>query len=169
MDDARDLWLPGGRLVRVRPLRPTDRAIYERAVLDLSPRSRYLRFLAPIHRPSERLLDQMTHTDGGRHVAHLALAPDERTGVAVVRYVRSEEDPLTAEVAIAVADEWQGNGLGLELLRRTAAHARASGVRRLRATTLRENSASLRLLAASGFSLAAADGIYTAHEARLTS
>lgn len=63
MDDARDLWLPDGRLVRVRPLRPGDREIYERAVLDLSPRSRYLRFLAPIDKPSERLLDFMTYPD----------------------------------------------------------------------------------------------------------
>lgn len=169
MDDARDIWLPDARLVRVRPLRPSDRAIYERAVLDLSPRSRYLRFLAPIHKPSERLLDQMTHTDGRRHVAYLALTPDETTGVGVVRYVRGEDDPLRAEIAIAVADEWQGHGLGAELVRRTAAHARAAGVQTLHATTLRENAGSLRLLAATGFSPLGADGIYSAHEARLTS
>ena len=169
MEDFRDIWLPDGRLVRVRPLRPSDRTIYERAVLDLSPRSRYLRFLAPIHKPSERLLDQMTHTDGRRHVAYLALTPDETTGVAVVRYLRSEEDPLSAEVAIAVADEWQGRGLGVQLLGRAAAHARASGVRALRATTLRENSASLRLLAASGFTPVGVDGIHSDHEVRLLS
>jgi len=168
MDDARDLWLPDGRLVRVRSLRPGDREIYERAVLDLSPRSRYLRFLAPIHKPSERLLDLMTHPDGSRHVAHIALTPDETTGVAVVRYVRAEDDPLAAEVAIAVADDWQGHGLGAELVRRTAAHARASGVRTLRATTLRENAGSLRLLAATGFTPAGADGLHSTHEARLT-
>ncbi len=168
MDDARDIWLPDRRLVRVRPLRPSDRAIYERAVLDLSPRSRYLRFLAPIHKPSERLLDQMTNADGRRHVAYLALTPDETTGVGVVRYVRGEDDPLSAEIAIAVADEWQGHGLGAELVRRTAAHARMAGVRTLRATTLRENTGSLRLLAATGFTPAGADGPHSTYESRLT-
>src|SRR5262245_5484217 len=59
--DTRELALRNGRIVRVRPLVWSDRAIYERAVMDLSPRSRYLRFFAPMPRLSERLLDQMTH------------------------------------------------------------------------------------------------------------
>jgi acetyltransferase len=167
IDDSRDVWLPGGERVSVRPLRPTDRATYERAVLDLSPRSRYLRFLSPVPKLSERMLDQLTHADGHRHVAYLALAPDEATGVAVVRYVRYEDDPLAGEVAIAVADDWQGRGLGAQLMERTVAHARESGLRTLRATTLRENGGSLRLLAASGFEPAGASGPYAEHELRL--
>src|SRR5438067_1631570 len=100
--DTRELVLHNGRIVRVRPLRATDRSIYERAVLGLSPRSRYLRFFAPVPRLSERLLDQMTQTDGHRHVAYVALTPDEATAVGVVRYVRNGRDPQTGEVAIAV-------------------------------------------------------------------
>src|SRR5690349_1456778 len=96
--DTRDFVLHDGRLVRVRPLRPTDRAIYERAVVDLSPRSRHLRFLAPIVKPSERLLDQMTQTDGYLHVAHVALTLQETNAVGVVRYVRTPDDPRAGEV-----------------------------------------------------------------------
>ena len=48
--ETRELRLDDRRMVRVRPLRPADRATYERAVVDLSPRSRYLRFFAPIAR-----------------------------------------------------------------------------------------------------------------------
>ncbi len=166
-EDVFDLRLAGGQLVRVRPLRPSDRAVYERAVLDLSPRSRYLRFLSPIPRLSERLLDLMTQADGCEHVAYLALTPDETTGLAVVRYVRYQTDPLAAEVAIAVADGWQGRGLGGELMGRTVAHARASGLRVLRGTTLRENNGSMRLMAASGFAPAGASGPYAELELRL--
>jgi len=90
---------------------------------------------------SERMLDQMTQVDGHRHVAWLALTPDERTGVGVVRYVRAADDDQSAEVAIAVADDWQGGGLGGELLRQTVDHARLAGLDLLTATTLRENSA----------------------------
>jgi acetyltransferase len=161
--DTRDFALHDGRIVRVRPLRPTDRAIYERAVVDLSPRSRYLRFLAPIAKPSERLLDQMTQTDGYRHVAHVALTLDETSAVGVVRYVRTADDPHAGEVAIAVADDWQGSGLGAQLLRHTVEHACLAGLESLAATTLRENAGAARLLQASGFSTVGGIGPYFEH------
>jgi acetyltransferase len=165
--DTRDLTLTNGRVLHVRALRPSDRTIYERAVVDLSPRSRYLRFLAPIQRPSEKLLDQMTHVDGEQHVAFVALTPDEKTALGVVRYVRDRDDPTRAEVAIAVADGWQRLGMGRELMRQTAEHARRSGVRVLLGTTLSENGEAARLLSASGFSVASADGLYRIHHRRL--
>ncbi|HTQ68068.1 MAG TPA: GNAT family N-acetyltransferase [Solirubrobacteraceae bacterium] len=165
--DTRDLMLHNGRIVRVRPLRATDRTIYERAVMDLSPRSRYLRFFAPIPRLSKQLLDQMTHTDGHQHVAYVALTPDEATAVGVVRYIRDAQGPQTGEVAIAVADDWQRGGLGSELLRHTVSHARLAGLESLAATTLRENSGAARLLQAVGFSALGASGPYLEHRLRL--
>lgn len=137
--------------------------------MDLSPRSRYLRFLAPIAKPSERLLDLMTQTDGHRHVAFVAVSVDETTVLGVVRYVRTTGDPQTGEVAIAVADDWQGRGLGLQLLRQTIEHARLAGLGALAATTLRENRGATRLLRASGFSAAGSSGPHSEHLMRLRS
>jgi acetyltransferase len=165
--ETREFLLDDRRTVCVRPLRPTDRATYERAVIDLSPRSRYLRFFAPLAKPSERLLDQMTQTDGHRHVAYVALTPDGTTAVAVVRYVRSADEPQAGEVAIAVADDWQGHGLGVQLLRHTVEHARLAGLQRLAATTLRENAGGARLLRAVGFSVVGGSGPYREHHMRL--
>jgi acetyltransferase len=165
--DTREFVLHDGRIVRVRPLRPTDRAIYERAVLDLSPRSRYLRFLAPIPRLSKGLLDLMTQTDGHRHVAYVALTPDESSAVGVVRYIRNPHDPQTGETAIAVADDWQSRGLGGQLLRDAVEHARLAGLESLAATTLRENSGAAGLLQASGFSVVGSDGPCFEHHIRL--
>jgi RimJ/RimL family protein N-acetyltransferase len=161
--DTRELALHDDHIVRVRTLQATDRAIYARAVMDLSPRSRYLRFFAPIPRLSERLLDQMTQTDGQRHVAFVALTLDESTAVGVVRYVMSTVDPNAGEVAIAVADDWQRRGLGGQLLRQTVEHARLAGLTSLTATTLRENPGAAALLQASGFSAAGASGEYAEH------
>jgi acetyltransferase len=163
----RDFALDDGRSVRIRPLRATDRATYEWAVYSLSPRSRYLRFFTPIEKMSERMLDQMTQVDGQRHVAWLALTPDEGTGVGVVRYVRAADDAQSAEVAIAVADDWQGGGLGGELLRQTVDHARLAGLDSLTATTLRENSAGAGLLQATGFAAKRGSGMYRELEIRL--
>lgn len=165
--ECRDLALRDGRLVRVRPLRPIDRDLYRRAVVDLSPRSRYLRFLAPIAAPSERLLDQMTRPDGRRHVAHVAMTPDEETIVGVIRYVRLAEDPLAAELAIAIADEWQGRGLGALLVGHSAEHARLAGVRSLAATTLRENAGAARLLRTCAFEALPGAGPLAEHRVRL--
>lgn len=165
--DTREFVLRNRRIVRLRPLRSTDRSTYERAVVDLSPRSRYLRFFAPIARPSESLLDQMTRIDGHRHVAYVALTPDERTIVGVVRYVRSADALQVGEVAIAVADDWQGRGLGGQLLRHTVEHARLAGLESLEATTLRENAGAARLLEASGFSVRESSGLYREHHMRL--
>jgi acetyltransferase len=165
--DSRDLVLGGGWKVRLRPLRPSDRDLYTRAVIDLSPRSRYLRFLSPIQRPSEKLVDQMTRVDGRLHVAYVALTPDETAAVGVIRYVRMADDPLRAEVATAVADDWQGHGLGGELLRHSVEHARQSGLRALCATTLRENGGAIRLLQGSGFEAIGGTGPYMEHQMRL--
>src|SRR3954451_10916891 len=72
-----DVVLGDGSSIHIRPLRVEDRAMYERAVCGLSPRSRYLRFAAPMPRISERLLDQMMRFDGARHVVYAALSADE--------------------------------------------------------------------------------------------
>jgi len=163
----RDFVLDDGGRVRIRPLHATDRPIYEAAVYSLSPRSRYFRFFAPIEKMSDRLLDQMTQVDGRGHVAWLALTPDEGTGVGVVRYVRAADDDQSAEVAIAVADDWQGRGLGSELIRQTVDHARLAGLDLLTATTLRENSAGAGLLRAGGFGVKPGGGFYRELELQL--
>ena len=165
--DTRELAMHNGRMVRLRPLRSSDRALYERAVMDLSPRSRYLRFFAPIPRLSERLLDQMTHIDGYQHVAYVALTPDEATAVGVVRYIRDARDPQTGELAIAVADEWQRGGLGGQLLTQTIAHARLAGLDSLTATTLRGNTGATRVLEMLGFSPEKASGPYSERRLQL--
>jgi ribosomal protein S18 acetylase RimI-like enzyme len=159
----RELVLRDGAMIRVRPLLAGDRAIYERAVVDLSPRSRYLRFFTPIEKPSKRLLDQMTQTDGHLHVAYLAVTMDGSTALGAVRYILGVDDHRSAEVAIAVADDWQRRGLGSQVLRHTVEHAQRAGLRSLTALTLRENPAAAGLLRASGFGAVASGGLYAEH------
>ena len=57
-------------------------------------------------------------------------------------------------LAVAVADAWQGRGLGRLLLQRLECHAAASGVRQLYADTLYDNKAMLGLAQDTGFSAA---------------
>jgi hypothetical protein len=57
------------------------------------------------------------------------------------------DDPIVAEAAVAVIDEFQNRGLGRLLLVRLVAAARERGVERFRATTLAENPAARALIA----------------------
>jgi GNAT superfamily N-acetyltransferase len=72
----------------------------------------------------------MTQIDQRHHVAFAARPLGSRAIVADARYVL-RADSGDAEFAVAVADAWQGAGLGRALLLRLAAHARAHGLRRL--------------------------------------
>ena len=159
--------LADGRSVRLRRMRRGDRAMYRQAVAELSPRSRHLRFAAPMPKMSESLLDQMMALDADRHVAYAALTPDGTAIVGVARFARAAHDPNTAEVAIAIADDWQGRGLGSALLTRIVGRARDAGLSRLTAHTLSENRPAACLARAVGFSLAARAGICSEYKLTL--
>ena len=73
---------------------------------------------------------ELARVDGTRHVLVAYLAGDEGP-VGIARLVR---DGGSAEVAVAVADEWQNHGIGRVLLEELAALARAAGIVELRAT-----------------------------------
>jgi acetyltransferase len=138
--------------------------MYRAAVAGLSARSRYLRFAAPLPQLSESLLDQMMDFDGTRHVVYAALTPGETRIVGVARFVRAPDPLSSAEVAIAVADDWQSAGLGVALLAMLIERARQTDLRRLTAITLSENRVAARLARSSGFSFARSRGIYTEYE-----
>jgi RimJ/RimL family protein N-acetyltransferase len=115
--------------VLVRLLKPSDRDLIERVFEGLSPRSRLLRFLAPMPRLPRRTLDALAAVDDTRHVAWIALADDEPVGV--VRWVRDRTDPKRAEIAVEVVDAHQGRGIGRSLVDAALAGAAERGVERL--------------------------------------
>jgi GNAT superfamily N-acetyltransferase len=76
------------------------------------------------------------------HQDHEAIiAIDEQTGegLGVARYVRSQERPDAAEAAVTVIDDWQGRGLGTQLLEVLSARAREEGIRSFTALMLASN------------------------------
>lgn len=135
--------------VVIRHIRPSDRELLASGMEHLSRESARRRFLTAKSRLSERELTYLTEVDGRDHVALVAVradAPHEL--VAVGRFVRLPEDPTTAEVAIVVADELQGQGFGRRIGVMLADEARARGIERFSATLLSDNVAAHRLFAA---------------------
>jgi GNAT superfamily N-acetyltransferase len=141
------LGLADGRRARIRPIAPDDKALLQDGLQRLSPESVRRRFLGPKPRLSAAELRYLTEVDGRDHIALVAVddsAPERLVGVA--RCVRSEDDARTAEMAIVVADAWQGHGVGQVLVEALAQAAAAAGVRRFSAVILADNLGAQRLL-----------------------
>ena len=60
--------------------------------------------------------------------------------------MRSREQPEHAEIAITIADSWQGRGLGSALLRRLVQRAREENITRFTADIMADNRAMLALI-----------------------
>ncbi len=135
----------GGEVI-VRPVRATDAPLLLEGFAEhFSDQSRYQRFLASKRTLTPRELSYFTDVDHDRHEAIGALDPTSGEGIGIARFVRTRSEPHTAEAAVAVADEWQGRGLGRLLLERLAERARELGVREFTASLLTTNRAMLAL------------------------
>lgn len=146
--------LPDGRAVTVRPVQAADLQLESDFVAHgLTQQSRYQRFQTALSELPPGMARYFTQIDFRQHVALLALAEHDGQPqqVGEVRYVCDGDLPDQAEFALAVADGWQGQGLGRRLLRQLVRIARQHGVRLLYGDVLRTNTAMLALARAQGF------------------
>jgi RimJ/RimL family protein N-acetyltransferase len=133
--------------VRIRPISPSDRDALVRFHEGLTSETTRMRFFLfhPHLTPTE--VERFTHVD--HHVREALVALDGSDIIAVARFDRmpgSDE----AEVAFVVADAWQGNGVGTELLGQLADRARTEGLERFTADTLGGNHRMLGVFRRSG-------------------
>ena len=143
--------LRDGRPVKIRALRPDDRADMLAAIGRTSMQSLQRRFFVPKKGFSEREMAFFLDIDFESHVALVAQI-DEDGRPAIVgggRYIVVK--PGQAEIAFVVVDAYQGQGVGTILLRHLAVLARDAGLKELIAEVLLENSAMLKLSKKFGF------------------
>src|SRR6266540_659740 len=139
--------------VRVRVIRPTDAAELERFYAALSPESRRTRFFAIASNLDHAQSVSFCTTDHDHREGLVAVVDDGPLGhVRVVGHLCLEPDGVdAAEVALAVADEFQHRGIGRRLLAAGAHWARRERIARLTATMFASNAPIHRLLAALDF------------------
>jgi acetate---CoA ligase (ADP-forming) len=140
--------LRDGSTLAVRPIRPEDEADLARFFTDLSMESQVFRFFAAINN-ADALAKQLAAVNYTTRYGILALTGPERRLVGHAMYV--ETDPGKAELALAVADEYQGRGLGTILLGQLGEAAASAGIDVLEAIVRPENHHMLKLLRESGF------------------
>ena len=145
---ATDVVLRDGSTVCLRPAEERDIETLLRFLENLSPKSRYFRFLGlpalnaervrQITSGADRAATSLVAESGGRLVAFAGFHPDPKS-------------PGRAEVAFAVSDALQGHGIGMRLLERLASIAREHGVNTFDAYVLGDNRRMLDVFGASGF------------------
>ena len=126
----------------IRPLRNGDTDTICGLFARLGDRSRAKRFCGAKPGLSDSELAALARIDDVRH-ALVAYVAGDSDAAAIARLVR---DGTRAEVAFAVADVYQGRGIGSTLGRELAADARAAGIRELVATVCGDNARIVSLL-----------------------
>ena len=137
--------LRNGRRMEIRALRPEDRDDFVAAVGRIGADSLYRRFFAVKRQFSEKETAFFVNVDFVNHVALIAVV--EEGGKPVIagggRYI--VVSPGQAEVAFAVVDTYQGQGMGTTLMRHLVAIARRAGLRELVADVLPDNRQMLKV------------------------
>jgi GNAT superfamily N-acetyltransferase len=143
-----DVRLEDGTELTIRPIEPDDTALLESAVDLVSAESLRRRFLAPKAGLTLAELRYLTDIDFIDHHAIVAVHRDDPEHFAgVARWVREPGQPEAAEMAILIADELHGRGLGTLLGRVLVEAALLHGVKRFTATMLADNVAARRMFA----------------------
>ena len=156
---SRTWTLPSGQSLRVRPIRHDDGKCEEAFVRGLSLESRYQRMLSGGFKVTPEWIESMTHIDYQRHMAFAVTSVIDGVEqfVGVGRYV-VDVATAGAEVALVIADVWQGRGLGRRLLATLIEHAQSARVQQIVGVVLATNEAMLRLARSMGFSVNAEPG-----------
>jgi acetyl coenzyme A synthetase (ADP forming)-like protein len=142
--------LRDGSTLAVRPIRVDDAAELARFYSELSLESRIFRFFAAVAN-ADSSVQRMVNVDYTSSYGLVAVAGAKPQIVGHAMYVQIE--PRKAELALAVADAYQGRGLGTILLGQLAETAAAAGFDMLEAVVRPENHRMLHMLRESGFPL----------------
>jgi GNAT superfamily N-acetyltransferase len=140
------------RQVLIRPIRSDDGVALASAFRQLSARSKQLRFgSAPRVLGRSALRHLVDSVDGVNHVAFVAFdTGDTARLVGVARILRYPDDPDTLDVGMAVADDYQGAGLGHVLGHLLAVH-RPRPAKRIVTEIAIGNDGPMRILSALGW------------------
>jgi GNAT superfamily N-acetyltransferase len=155
--------LRDGRRVEIRSLQPNDRSKFLAAVERASAGSLYRRFFTAKRNFTPQEVAFFLEVDFVDQVALVAVV--EETGqeaiVGAGRYIVARAK--TAEIAFAVIDEYQGQGIGTALMHHLLAIAREAGIEEVFAELLPENLSMLKVFERSSYSTTTKRGPSAVH------
>lgn len=122
----------------LRPVLPGDAERVGRGRVEFSPETLYRRFFSG-GAPNAAQLTYLCEVDYVDHFVWVVTDGVDGPVVADARFVRDKDNPGSAEIALTVADAYQGRGIGTLLLGALAAAARVGGIKRFHALGLSDN------------------------------
>jgi acyl-CoA synthetase (NDP forming)/GNAT superfamily N-acetyltransferase len=152
--------LTDGTTIQIRAARPEDFAGVRDLHAKMSPDNLYLRFFSMSRAAAEQEARRICREPGPDHAALLAVLDGEVVGCGA--YELSGDRSGSAEVAMTVADDMHGRGIGTLLLEHLVSLARGQGIRTFVAETLTENTLMLQVFANAGLRAhrTLEDGVY---------
>ena len=141
-----------GRSVLLRPIRPEDEPLERELIAGLSKESSRFRFFYIIKEITHEMLSRFCNIDYDREMAIIAeyTSNGKRRNVGVGRLI-IVPGRETGEFAIVVADDFQGNGLGLKLLDNLIGVAQDKELRSIYGIVLNNNRKMIGLAKKFGF------------------
>jgi acetyltransferase len=148
------LQLADGTNIKIRPIRPEDASIEQSFVRELSPQSKYFRFMQGLNELTQQMLVRFTQLDYSRELALIAVLENHEleTELGVARYVMNP-DGESCEFALVIADKWQNRGLGSHLMSALMEAASQRGIERMEGEILSNNFNMLTLTEKLGFTI----------------
>ncbi len=143
---VRDVLLRDGSTLRLQEPAPADFDDIKEFYDGLSAESRYMRF----HGSGRTDMAARAAAEAGG-VDRVALIARHDGPVVAVAGFDGLREPRAAEVAFAVADDWQRRGAGTRMLEQLAEIAAGRGINRFDAEVLRDNRAMLGVFEGAGF------------------
>ncbi len=136
--------MKNGLNVLIRPIRPEDEPLMVKFHESLSERSVYLRYLQSLklsQRVAHERLVRICFNDYDRELALVAeyREPDGERRILGVGRLRKLYGSNDGEFAVLISDDYQGNGLGTELVRRVLDVARQEKLSRVVGDVLQDN------------------------------
>lgn len=150
---VREIALDNGVPALIRPIRPEDEPLIYNLFKTLSEETIVSRFNQRLNDMPHERLARYCQLDYERELAFVAVVKESSEKDQVIADVRILKMPdlETAELAILVADEWQGHGIGTVLIDYCLKIARELEIRTLWMEILRTNARMLHLAKSSGF------------------
>ncbi len=149
--------MKNGDEVTIRPIRPEDEPMIIKFHESLSERTVYLRYLQALklsQRVAHGRLVRICFIDYDREMALVAERHDPATGgrrIIGVGRLRKLSGTKDGEFAVLVSDDFQGSGLGTELVRRLLEVGRQEKLGRIVGDVLQDNTVMRRVCEKLGF------------------
>lgn len=140
--------------ILLRPVKMSDEPLLKDFFYSLSDKSNYRRFIMLRRYLPHEVLQRFVAVDYTKQMVILAVVQDgeKELVIGVGQYVVDEEK-RTAEIALAVRDDWQRRGIGMELMNYLSQIAKSRGLVGFTADVLGENQAVMNMLEKTGMGM----------------